>query len=195
MDNAILSTHVGMVGVYRAAAELLLRGYKPYVPVVDSHGVDLMVVPNIRLQVKSATLAPAGRGTNQPGYPFDLRRTRTKANRPLIRDRRIYSSSCDFVVLHGINENLFWIVPAKVLDDKTNVFIGPTEGWKDVNLDTVRRFRASGMTWKEVAAKFNVNPATIYNRLVGKGLAPKRSAVAHIVRKGEGRWDLLGAPQ
>lgn len=47
---------LGEAGQLRVMSELILRGHCPYRPVVDDHGVDILLSNGLRIQVKTVKL-------------------------------------------------------------------------------------------------------------------------------------------
>lgn len=97
---------VGLLGEQLAIVELMRRGFKVAVPVVDDDGVDLVVNYRLRVQVKSS-----GRQRVEPlrGYVYyqyawsQLDRSRGK---------------CDFFALHALaadRSDRWWVVPAAAM--------------------------------------------------------------------------------
>lgn len=113
----------GQAGVYRVASELLLRGYTPCLPIVDI-GADLMLQEGLRIQVKTASLRKSKPYPNG-AYWFKLGRTERVKNTQIFRTGRIFSEECDFVVLFGIDESRFWVVPTNLMDNHQCVVVGP----------------------------------------------------------------------
>lgn len=129
---------LGQAGVYRACSELLLRGVNCSIPVVDT-GVDILLHDGRRVQVKATKLAARRSKDKQapslgPAYRFTLsvkqhgnfdqgswRRTAT--SRPFVL--RSYSDEVDFLVLWGVDEDRFWIVPAAVCDQRQCLVLYP----------------------------------------------------------------------
>lgn len=116
----------GQAGVWRVAAELALRGLHPLFPGVD-YGYDLMVEPNIRVQVKAARLRLNSKVYTQGAYWFKFWQAPIVSGNNTIRRRgpQVFSEKCDFVILHGVDQNRYWIVPAQILDGKSLCVVGP----------------------------------------------------------------------
>lgn len=94
---------VGLLGEQLAIVELMRRGHKVAVPIVDDDGVDLVVNYRLRVQVKSSGLQ---RVEPKRGYVYyqyawsQLNRSRGK---------------CDFFLLHALavdGADRWWVVPA-----------------------------------------------------------------------------------
>jgi hypothetical protein len=121
--------NIGEQGVSMVVAELLANDYKPYRPVVDDHGVDLMLSDGTRIQVKTANLSvmwAMDRRTNKSaptgkkGYQFSLQRTvlGTKEKLQSIGVTYAYREvhkDADFLILVGLDERRFWIVPTAII--------------------------------------------------------------------------------
>lgn len=109
------------------ASELIYRGVNVAFPAVDDAGVDLIAMPNVRVQVKSAYLRQHHRVYPKGAYWFKFVQGPIVTGNHTIRKRgpRIFSYQCEFIVLVGIDEGRFWIVPARVLDGKSMCVVGP----------------------------------------------------------------------
>lgn len=184
----------GQAGVYRVASELLLRGYNPSFPSVDV-GADLVVDGGIRIQVKCAHVSYGRCSTYKKGaYWFKLLgRTAVVTGSNTIRHRaaRVFSEECDFVILWGIEENRFWVVPSAHLDGHVLVVVGPDIQYVSVDPNEIDRLYASGMTQQQIADKMNVSASVIWTRLNGKHRDCART-ISSKVRECESRWDLIG---
>lgn len=114
----------GQAGVYRVASELMIRGFAPCIPTADTHGVDLILESGIRVQVKSACLTTSGNWTKAL-YRFSLGKVSySTATKHFSNNTRKHSENCDLVILWGVDEHKFWIVPAYILDGKFSVALG-----------------------------------------------------------------------
>jgi hypothetical protein len=161
--------NIGEQGVSLVIAELLARDFKPYRPVMDDHGIDLMLSTGVSIQVKTANLSQAWARDRKLGktvptgkmmYQFSLQRTIFGTKQKLqsvgiTYEYRDISQEADYLILVGLNERRFWIVPTKEI-----------AGCKHVAL-------AQG----ESRAKYGL-----------------RSRFWHVVRSGEGGWHLLNSP-
>lgn len=133
--------HTGEQGVSLVIAELLARGLRPYRPVVDNHGVDLMLLDGTRLQVKAANLSKAYTKDRRTGeshhrgrmcYQFSTQRTVIGTNEKLRRvgityEYRNFADEVDFLIFVGIDEHRFWIVPSEHMNDCCHVTIAQGE--------------------------------------------------------------------
>ena len=105
--------HLGQAGVYRVASELSLRGLEVYFPSVDV-GIDLLTGTGKRIQIKTATLRERKQGrAYYIGFGWNQAGTKRRAK----RRARSYSEEVDVVVIWGVDNNRFWIVPANVFDN------------------------------------------------------------------------------
>lgn len=190
----------GQAGVWRVASELALRGWTPHFPGVD-FGYDLTIDHGTRIQVKSTQLKSYC-GFKGPIYAFGLtdarpnRRVSPEALRQrYVKRMRCYSERCDFVVLHGVTENRYWIVPAVQLDGAFGIYV-TAEHVETCNeltnedAEQVKVMLASGMKQSEVAEHFGVQQMTISRISRGVLCKPSRNR-ARNVRKLENRWDLI----
>jgi hypothetical protein len=128
---------IGEQGVSLVIAELLARGFKPYRPVVDDHGVDLMLSDGTRIQVKSANLSVMWAGnrktgksgpTGNKGYQFSLQRTVFGTKEKLqsvgiTYEYRDMSKDSDYLILVGLDERRFWIVPTGIISECKHIVI------------------------------------------------------------------------
>lgn len=191
----------GQAGVWRVASMLALRGMNPLFPGVD-HGYDLMIGKGVRIQVKSTHKRFDHLVYQKTGaYHFHLRRSAyARGNNTLVKNApRIFSESSDFVVLWGIDEDRFWVVPSSEVDGVSLVLVGPTEKQKpdrpDINLPAILELRESGMSLAAIARYFDCSRGSISRRLSGDiGLplsgTPKYT-ISSRVRACEDRWDLI----
>lgn len=106
----------GQAGVYQVASQLLLRGVNVFFPAVDL-GADLITDSGVRVQVKithhSARMSsayPAG------AYWFHFMKTGIRRGKRTVAVRNL-AADCDVVVLWGIEDDKFWVVPACELAD------------------------------------------------------------------------------
>jgi hypothetical protein len=179
---------VGQAGVYRVAAELLLRGLNPRFPSVDC-GADIEVDGGVRIQVKMAHLRYNAKTYPQGAYWFKFHRNPIVTGSANIRKRgpRVFSEECDFVVLHGAEQLRYWIVPASILDNCSLVVVGPEVAWVDANIQAIEELKRAGLTQDEIAAKLGLTQITISRRLRGFYITPKRF-ISQKVRECESQW-------
>ena len=183
----------GQAGVFRVASELLLRGLNPQFPSVDC-GADLIVEGGVQIQVKSAHLRYQATCYPQGAYWFKLTRGPVAHGNHGLRKRspRVFSEDCEFVVFWGIEQHRFWVVPAPLVDGRSLLVAGPDIGWKDVDVDQIKRLHSQGLTDTQIAEQLGVSRTTVKRRLLGKFVEPVESrALTHKVRECEGRWDSI----
>jgi hypothetical protein len=181
----------GQAGVYQVASQLILRGFTPYFPAFDDHGVDILLKEGIRIQVKCTHFAK--RSMYPKGaYYFKLQKGPiVTGNRTIkVRPPTIYSTQCDFLILWGIEDNKYWIVPAYILDGVTSVVLGIDMQHKDLNMDVIHEMDKNGFTQKQIANKLGVQQMTISRRLRGQYIKAKRTNSSQ-VRACEGAWHLI----
>lgn len=180
----------GQAGVYSVAAQLLLRGHNPFFPAVDI-GADLILDSGVKIQVKSTHLT-FKTVYKQGAYAFKLA-TRAVVNKGAVQKRiaRIFSQECDFVVLWGIEQNRFWVVPAATFDGHHGVVVGPDSSWKDADVEALKRAREEGKTYRQIAQDHNLNVATVHTTVSGARTMSDRTSLTREVRLYEGRWDLI----
>ena len=179
----------GQVAVHRTVAELLMRNVVPYFPTVDE-GIDLIAGANVKLQIKS-TLRHSQNYRMGGWWCFTLSNSqRIRQRRYVPCSSRKFSAQCDFVVLHAVEANRFWIVPAHVLDGRFTVqFKDGNRQWRDIDVNAARRMREQGYTYKAIADAIGATWKTIKNRLDGSFTEPKRKYAD--LAQYENRWDLI----
>lgn len=109
---------VGQAGVYRVASELLLRGVNVSFPAVDNAGVDLFTEHGLKVQVKAPRLRVCTGISTVPAYYLRLGCAQKGGKHQPVRRKRKYSEEVDYLVIWGVDEDRFWIVPAAVFDDR-----------------------------------------------------------------------------
>lgn len=190
---------VGKAGEYAVASQMLLRQLVTFFPAVDT-GVDLIAENGCRIQVKTSrkcvtykTLKKNSEGVYRFKFPkVRYRNTSTRSFVGLGTKTSVkpFHEFCDVVVLWGVEENRFWIVPARMLEGVTKVDLGPdnSRGFsKDV--PEMRAMLAAGNTQDEVAKHFGISQAAVSIRLKREGskiFISKRTAA---VRACENAWD------
>jgi hypothetical protein len=153
----------GQAGNYRVASELLLRGYNVYFPAADT-GVDILVEGCVRVQVKSAHLT---RTNHSPDnwrahysslaslYGFRLSGMRhMKGTRTVKATPRDFTKECDFLVLWGIEENRFWVIPSALITRRCTVVLGSIperDLWRLRQDSNMQRMRNCEGKWDLIA--------------------------------------------
>lgn len=140
----------GQAGVYQVASQLCSRGFNPHFPAVDI-GADLVIDAGIRIQVKTTHLKTSTQYPNGV-YWFGLHKTVIK-KRMQVCENRLFSPDCDFVVLWGIEQNKFWVVPAAVLDSVQVLAIRPDPLFKDCLSVTMRQYENA---WEQIQNCFDL---------------------------------------
>lgn len=182
---------VGQVGVLRVMAELLLRGHSPYVPTVDDHGVDLMLATGTRIQVKTSSLNHIDNSSGKRiRYQFRLNAAQYMAGgiKKFKTRPKCHSKECEFLILHGVDENRFWIVPAFMADGKSVVELGSRPRVTQAEVMALLDDKGRGVL--RAAKILGVNRRTIYDRKCADIKTGHFSKAIHLL---ENRWDLIDA--
>jgi len=117
----------GQSGAYQVASQLLLRGVNLFFPAVDV-GADLITGSGIRIQVKSTYLSSRRSSDFKGGaYWFHFVKYGLE-NGKRTYARRDFAAECDVVILWGIDQNRFWVVPACELTDCQCLVLGAVPG-------------------------------------------------------------------
>lgn len=181
----------GQAGVWQVASQLALRGLHPHFPGVD-FGYDLLVDRGIRIQVKSARLRKQRTVYPDGAYWFKFWRTPV-ATRTAVRFRGAYDYSkvSDFVILWGIDEHRFWVVPSLLLAKTQCFIVGPQGFYKRQEFVQTKNLAAMGLSTPEIAARLGLTRQAVHYHLRGgRKRLPKRTVSAQ-VRECEDRWDLI----
>lgn len=176
----------GQVGVYRVLAELILRRHVPYLPVVDE-GVDVILGSGVKIQVKT-TLRETRHWRTPGAWLFQLAAAQRIVKRAYVtKPARQFSKQVDFVILHAIEANRYWIVPAAVLDGRHTVsFTDGHKQWKDCDIVEAKRLRANGHSYQQIADMLGADRNTVIRRIKGR---QKRTYTD--IAQYENRWDLI----
>ncbi len=197
--EAGLGTHAfGEASVLAIASELILRGFVPLKPFVDDHGVDIWLARKnkaCRLQVKAASLGERKRSDREnqgsPRYEFTFVKVRSNYNDGITSTPKVFSEETDFVILHCVEDDLFFVVPSELLDNRKTFalnFTNPKS--KELDMDSMHKDRESGMTFKEIGAKYGISGPAAYERLNGKS-GPANDDLTRTVLKLQDGWDQL----
>lgn len=120
----VSTSAAGMATEMEVIAELLRRGRKVAVPVVDDDGVDLVVDYRWRVQVKFSSL------TSPNGVPILCvsRNVRRHANEPLSMRRMAPHVDVLVAAIEGVG---LYVIPAALVREKRNVSFGPSmDEWR-----------------------------------------------------------------
>ena len=195
-NNRLRDMYVGQAGVHRVIAELILRHHDPCVPAID-YGYDIVLgKSDVRIQVKTATLTT--KKYTGTCYIFRTNGTVSEAITHKRRQvKRKWSDVCDFVILHGLTENRYWIVPAREFDHSKGFFVsGNDRKHRDLtdreDAPAMRDLLNNGKTVEEVAALYGVGVGIVYRVRRGEKISPAGVREhARNIRKLENRWDLI----
>lgn len=192
---------VGAAGVIAVGSQLLMIDVIPFFPFVD-RGIDLMTDNRCRIQVKSARrcMTPKTLKKNLDGiyrFKFATKRYRNKSERSMAglgttSPVKPFHEVVDVVVLWGVDENRFWIVPASLLKGCINVDLGPdnSRGFsKDV--PEMRAMLAQGKTQDEVAKHFGISQGAVSIRLKREGTKIYLSKRTAAIRACENAWEQI----
>lgn len=192
-----LGTHAwGEASVLKVGLNLIYKGYSVFKPLVDDRGVDLAIVDGnkvARIQVKSSSLITRTRkeGSVMTYYDFSLASVRANISGPAIVRLRTFSDEVDFVVLHGVDEDKLWIVPAHLLDGKKNVTIYSTSRSRsDIDWAVIRERRANGETLKAIGDSVGISASAILERLRGT-TKDAGGKIVNQLRACENAWHLI----
>lgn len=185
----------GKAGEYAVAAQLILRGVDVYVPLSD-YGVDLLTGNGCRVQVKSSHMSTTPKMVAEHGptaYLFPLHRTRSVVSRGKTSARKnlpLLSDSCDVLVLWGINESRFWVVPSNIANE-TQLLVMGRENRRSFegNIADVKEMLKLGYKHREIAEKYGVDRTLIYNLLSTDGFQSKGPSASKRARACEGAWE------
>lgn len=176
---------VGEIGETRVLAKLLELGHIPYRPVVDDHGVDFMLSTGLKLQVKTARLTKRAH-QNHMTYSYTLGIVNTTRNRRgRVLRRKLYSEECDVLILHGLDENRFWICPAYLVDGRACLELGP-RSWRTAG--EVREQLDLGIGVLQTAAELQISRTTVWRRKHGD---IAKGGFVRAVRLCEDKWEFL----
>ena len=181
---------IGKASEMRVVAELIDRGYHPYLPVVDDHGVDIMLSSGVRIQVKSATLRQ-GKQMKFPAYHFTLGILQQGAlnNRKYGRRKKNYSDECDYIIFYGITENRFWIVPSFLLDRRRCLAISDKS--PIVRGSSVKELRAKGLFYEDIAKELGVSIGTAWKRV--NQCDAEKGGFIRAVKLCEDQWQFIAS--
>ena len=189
MKRQVFANHAtGKAGEYRVASELIMRGHAVFFPAIDL-GADLLIENGIRIQVKSCHLVERN---SQVAYFITptYRIVHRDMKQVSLKDRKT-SDECDFVIVWGIDENRFWVIPSELLDGKGSVSLGPECYFKQLDLEKMLEMRRLGKTQSEIATELKCSQTTVWALLTGQREAVDRYPDTKRIRDCEGRWDFL----
>lgn len=187
----------GKAGEYAVAAQLILRGVEIYFPCTD-FGVDILTDSGCRIQVKTSHLVCTPkmiekRGEGQYSYPLRrMRRLPVSDNKSKMVPLAPLSAICDFLVLWGIDQNRFWIVPSKVADKTQVLILGAPQPRKFVgSMEDVRQMVKLGYTHQQIANHYNVCRESITVFLNRKDFEGREPDGTMLARQCENAWESI----
>lgn len=118
------SSDIGKAGEHRVVSELLLRGYRPLLAIVDD-GVDITLSNGVTLQVKACSAA-----TRKSGNPYYVFTTHTLHEKRDATGRRKKKQKmvADFAVLWCIGIDAFYIIPRAAIGGRHTINIPVNDG-------------------------------------------------------------------
>jgi hypothetical protein len=186
----------GQAGVYQVAAQLLLRGINVSFPAVDE-GADLIAESGIRIQVKTTGLVyRSGANFDNGAYWFHFTRSTRALETARLRGNKVsltqkFSDRSDVVVLWGVDQNRFWIVPAIELDNWHMVAIGAATVYKKyVDPEVVKGLREGSLKHQDVADALGISRATVSRKMNSLNTTRVKAA---LVASYEDCWDVIAA--
>lgn len=193
-EKAALTPMIGKAGEYAVASELMFRGVNVFWPSVDS-GYDLLTESGCRIQVKSAHMrvTPSVLSAYREGvYSFHfpkLRRLATSGGEVRTTVRPLLSTRCDVIVLMGIEQHRYWIVPSPQLDPVHCIFMGPKNARAfDSDMPNIREMDKLGFSKAEIGRQYKMSAEAIGYRLRASEQHSPNSAACS-VRNCEDAWD------
>ncbi len=181
----------GKAAEYRVASELLLRGLHTHFPSIEE-GYDIMVGGGIRVQVKSTNLRHNS-VTPNGAYWFRFRKVSNyRTNSCSIKWKnhpREFSKECDFVVLVGVTQWRFWIIPAAELDNLQCVMLRDPV-LNDSQADEVAKLHSEGLNTVEISNKLGVSQFIVSRTLRGQA-NPNEQFMSQKLMQYENSWNLI----
>ena len=116
---ALTPSELGTAGEHRVVSELLLRGHRPLLAVVDD-GVDITLASGVTIQVKTANRPVRQNGGVNLYYVFTLHSTLKRGGRRY-KTRRAFVA--DFLILWCVKDDKFYIIPAEKVGSRTSISI------------------------------------------------------------------------
>jgi hypothetical protein len=195
--SGIQGSLTGKAGEHAVCAQLLLREVSVLWPSVDT-GVDLFTDKGCRIQVKTAHMCSTEKAIRVHGegaYFFPLPKTKRRAatnTTSVMVPRRKFADTCDVVVFWGIEQNRFWIVPARLCDTVQAFVLGPkNERRFSGSIESLREMEKLGYTHQQIADKYNMERSQVTTYINDESrVEVAASAVSH-ARICEGAWDLI----
>lgn len=191
MEQAPQSLLVGQAGVWRVASMLALRGTNPHFPGVD-HGYDLVTDRGCRIQVKAASLR---KNSAYPdgAYWFKFWQATILSGMSNVRERgaKDYSECSDVVVLWGIDEDRFWLLPSSVLAKTQCLTVGPKGFYQRDEFAEAKKLRAEGLSQQEIGDRLGISQAAVSYQLRGGRKTLPTETMSAKARANENRWEII----
>ena len=191
------SRYTGRAGEYAVTAQLLIRGINVYSPAVDD-GADLLCANGCRVQVKTAhllTFASHAMSYPEGVYKFYFpafknvamnSRASRRAPRVPLRER------CDVVVMWGIEENRFWVVPVDILKNTQAIHVGPSKKRAfDKDLPEMQAMVEMGMSQAEIGQHFGIKQCSVGKRLQKARTRRDCESIRFAVAECENAWETI----
>jgi hypothetical protein len=184
----------GKAGEHAVASQLFLRGMPVMFPGLDL-GVDLVAHNGCRIQVKSAHLCATEKMLEQYGrgsYFFPLLREKRRAVTNSVSrmvPRTPFEDACDIVVLWGIEENKFWVVPSSLAGRSTGLCLGDNDPGRFVgSVSDIKKLKEQGCGVTEIARRYGIDRTTVHN-LLKSTKEFQGPSITSQVRQCENAWD------
>ena len=191
-SKAIRAIYTGKAGEHVVAAQLLLRELNVWLPAYDD-GVDLIAENGCRIQVKTARMTAGGDRYTRGIYFYPLAVARHMAvsnSRVEMRMRAPFHEYCDIVVFYGVDENRFWIVPARMLIDVTGLGLGAAEKKRFTgDLTHMREMKSLGYSEYKIGKEYGLQPQQVKQLLADPDRLVVEETVTAQVRRCENAWE------
>jgi len=166
-----------------------------FFPSVDD-GVDLICANGCRVQVKTARLLSYR--SHAFTYPEGVYKFYFGAVKHVAKNsqevRRIVrppiEQRCDVVAMWGVEENRFWIVPARTLKGSQGIHVGPSKGHSfEKDMPEIRAMVEMGMSQAEIGKHLGLRQSTIGRRIQTAGKRRDCESIRFAVQECENAWD------
>ena len=188
---------VGKAGEHSVAAQLMVRGVNVCFPAVDD-GVDLITENGCRIQVKSSHLAItpkmiALRGEGCYSFPIPkMKRIAMSDSKSRLRPMPKISEVVDVIVLWGIDQNRFWILPSKMGDEVSLFALGRENPVRYVGSpEALREMVSLGYTHEQIAAQYGISRSRVTVILNHPETCATKPSVASLARECENAWERI----
>jgi hypothetical protein len=193
-EQAKMAALVGKAGELATAAQIMVRGLNVFFPAADK-GVDVLAENGCRIQVKTGKMrcSPSVSRLYRGGvYSFHFPKSRymaTAKGEVKSTPRRKFSEYCDVVVLWGVEQNRFWVVPAEQLDGVQCIFMGPKNARAfEPDVEAMKKMAELGYSQAEIGKHYGIRQCSVSERLKKAGTPTSPDSVAVSVRACENDW-------